>query len=137
MRSGSFSPGRLSTPEETSTTAAPVSADRLGDVVRASGRRRACRACASSIPSERAPVERRAVAAGARAVGRRTGVEQDEVGGAAIVARAARASAAVSTLTAFMTGLPQRRWISADALRRLVAVQLQDVGLDGGHYGRR
>ena len=62
---------------------------------------------------QRAPVEGRAVAAGTRAVGRGAGVEQDEVGGLAVAERARARPAAVSTLIAFMTGVPQRRRMSA------------------------
>ena len=84
---------------------------------------------------QRAPVERRPVAAGERAaLGRRahrTGSGRRRRGSAS----AASASCAVSTLTAFITGLAQRRRTSRHPLRALLAVQLQQIRIDRRHDG--
>ena len=82
-RSGSFSPGARSTPEDTSTIDAPVTASASADIVRVEPARQR-EGPLDRRTAESAPVEREPMTAGMFGAGRRFGVEQDHIGNAPV-----------------------------------------------------
>ena len=129
----SFTPGALSTPEETSTIVAPLTVDGARDIVR--GQPAGQEPGLGEAPAlQNLPVESRAMAAGTRRVrcGRRHRTA------ACRRHRHSRPprprSAGSATGSALMTGMPKRARISAARAGALLAMQLEEIRL---HLRRR
>ena len=134
--SGSFTPGALSTPEETSTPGARVmrSASATFSGIRPPD---SMNGIVGSRSVEQVPVERLAEAAGPRSP--RAAAWRRTAGGRRVRDRAGsrRDRRFASIASAFITGRPKRCLDRADALRRLLAVQLEHVGLQRRRRCRR
>ena len=128
---GSLSPGRCSTPDETSTARGAGNAHRLGQQFRGQAARQHPRPPPVAA-GDQLPVEGEPVAAGQR-VGpaRRLGVEQQQVGDVLVARRGARHPPVAAIAIAFMTGRSKRTLDVGDPLGALAAVELQDVDRRG------
>ena len=126
ISSGSLTPGAVSTPDDTSTACAPVCADRRLRRCPASARPKACNGTRSLDLRDQRPIERQAIATGQRST--LGGLASNRIRSAAPdIASARAASLGSRNRMALMTGTPVRLRDFGDALRRLMAVQLDDI----------
>ena len=127
-------PGAVSTPDDTSTPGACAARDGAGDIFRmqSAGQKPGPREIAS--PQD-LPVERRAMAALARALGGRLGVEQQHVGDGLIGAHA-RQIGCIGNRNRLDDIDAETRAQSAPTRSGVsLPCKLQHVGLDGAHGG--
>ena len=121
-----FTPGAVSTPDDTSTPGAPLMRDRARDIVRvqSAGQQPGPRESPSTEQSaSRTPRHGRRARVAPPAPWRRTAACRRRFHSRAALAR----SDASAIATALMIGIPKRDAQFADALRRLAAVELEEV----------